>query len=451
MPTQLLAIARNALVESIRQPIFFILIAVSGVCQIFNNLLSTYSMGYSDSSEVSGDEKLFLDIGLSTILIALTLLASFIATAVLSREIEQKTALTVVSKPVARPLFVIGKYLGVAGAMGIATALMLLFFLLALQHGVMSRAMDKVDQPVLVFGFGSVALAMGIALWGNYFYGWMFTSSATLIMLPLVFVGWVVTLFMGPDWSHQGLVEDVHPQILLCCVAVGVSMLVLTAVAVCCSTRLGQVMTIVVCFGVFLFGLLSNHLVGRRAFVNDPMERIALVEVVRDTNGDLRDAGDSWRVTLVGDPREDFKVGDSFFYASDPSGATMAVPRHRKFEGDLSRPESVRAPETGPALTVETTSPSSRELTVENVGGLAVQRPPREGDYVFLESRRGSFIARLIWSVTPNMQFYWLVDAVTQTHAIPMRYMGKLLVYSLAQITALLSLGVILFQKREVG
>jgi polysaccharide pyruvyl transferase WcaK-like protein len=40
MFTQLLAIACNALVESVRQPIFFILIAVSGVAQVFNNLLS---------------------------------------------------------------------------------------------------------------------------------------------------------------------------------------------------------------------------------------------------------------------------------------------------------------------------------------------------------------------------------------------------------------------------
>ncbi|MBL0922283.1 MAG: ABC transporter permease [Phycisphaerales bacterium] len=451
MLTQLLAIARNALIESVRQPIFFILIMVSGVAQVFNNLLSTYSMGYSDSSEVSGDEKLFLDIGLSTILIALTLLAAFIATAVLSREIEQKTALTVVSKPVARPLFVIGKYLGVSAAMAIATGLMLLFFLLSLQHGVMSRAMDEVDQPVLVFGLGAVALSMGVALWGNYFYGWMFTSSATLIMLPLVFLAWVITLFMGPDWRFQGFMGDLRPQILLASVAVGISMLVLTAVAVCCSTRLGQVMTIVVCLGVFLFGLLSNHLVGRRAFVNDPIERIASAEAVVDENGDLSGAGDTWRITLGGDPRVDLTPGDSFFFASDPSGVDLVVPRHRRFAGDLSRPESLRSPESGPALVVTAVEDGSRTVTIVNAGGLAVRRVPVEGDYAFRSMERGSVIARLVWSVTPNMQFFWLVDAVTQTHAIPPSYLGKLALYSLSQITALLSIGVILFQKREVG
>lgn len=450
MLTQLLAIARNALVESVRQPIFFILIAVSGVCQVFNNLLSTYSMGYSDSSEVSGDEKLFLDIGLSTILICLTLLASFIATAVVSREIEQKTALTVVSKPVARPLFVLGKYVGVATAMAIATALMLLFFLMALQHGVMSRAMDSMDQPVLVLGFGAVAVSMLVALWGNYFYGWMFTSSATLLMLPLLFLAWFISIFLGPDWGFRGFMQDLRSQILMACFAVGVSMLVLTAVAVCCSTRLGQVMTIVVCFGVFLLGLLSNHLVGRRAFVNDPMERIATAEVLADANGDLRDAGDTWKVRLRGDPRVDFRVGDSFFFASNPSGVSMSVPRHNRFEGDLERGETIRAPETGPALVVSAAT-NSRELTILNAGGLPVRRPPQADDYVFRANERGSAIARVVWSVTPNMQFFWLVDAITQTHDIPGSYLGKLILYSMAQITALLSLAVILFQKREVG
>ncbi len=451
MLTQLLAIARNALVESVRQPIFFILIAVSGICQVFNNLLSTYSMGYSDSSEVSGDEKLFLDIGLSTILICLTLLAAFIATAVMSREIEQKTALTVVSKPVGRPLFVIGKYLGVAAAMAIATTLMLLFFLLALQHGVMSRAQDKLDQPVMFFGLGAIILSMGLALWGNYFYGWVFTSSATLIMLPLILLAWLITLFLGPDWRIQGFMGDLRPQIMLACFAVAMSMLVLTAVAVCCSTRLGQVMTIVVCFGVFLFGLLANHLVGRRAFVNEPLEQIIAVEPAFDPDTDLADANDSWRITLEDDPTDDFRPGDSFYYAPDPSGVRMLVPRHQAFGGDLARREDFVAPETGPALVVTEVSNGSRDLVVANAGGIAPQRPPIVYDFVFRESRQGNLLARIVWSVTPNMQFFWLVDAVTQTHPIPASYMGMLVPYSAGHIVALLALAVILFQKREVG
>ena len=78
-------------------------------------------------------------------------------------------------------------------------------------------------------------------------------------------------------WRPQPIGEDL-PQITIACFAVLLSMMVLTAVAVAASTRLGQVMTIVVCMGVFLFSLLSNHMVGRRAFDNPVVGRIASVE-----------------------------------------------------------------------------------------------------------------------------------------------------------------------------
>ena len=61
--------------------------------------------------------------------------AAFIATAALSREIERKTVLTVVSKPVPRPAVVIGKYLGASGALLTATVPMVIFLHIALRHG----------------------------------------------------------------------------------------------------------------------------------------------------------------------------------------------------------------------------------------------------------------------------------------------------------------------------
>ncbi len=456
MSSQLLAIARNTFVESVRQPIFFVLVGVSGILQVFNSLLSTYSMGYSDSAEVSGDDKLFLDIGLATVLFCATLLASFVATAVISREIEQKTALTVISKPVGRPLFVLGKYLGVAGAVGAAVALMLAFFLLALQHGVLSRASDSIDQPVLVLGLGSVVLAVAVATWGNYFYGWVFSSSAVFLMLPLVLLALAATLAFGPDWRvHHSVAEamtkEVKPTILTACAGVTLAMLVLTAVAVACSTRLGQVMTIVVCFGVFLFGLLSNHLIGRHAFRNSAAETIAVLEAQNDPDLDFRDAGDVWLMRLKGEPRTNFKVGDSVYYASDPSGVEMHVPRHERFTGDVNGVTDVNQPASGPAVFVRAVEGNGKDLIVVNAGGLAVTSRPYVGDYVFAGPTRVNWLARIVWGVAPNVQFFWLVDAVTQGHSVPLRYALLLVVYSACQIAALLSVAVFLFQKREVG
>lgn len=456
MPTTVLAIAKNAFIESVRQPVFFILVLVSGALQAFNNMLSTYSLGHTDTSEVSGDEKLFLDVGLATALVCGLLLACFIATAVISREIEEKTALTVISKPVGRTTFILGKFLGVSGAILAAVSLMLAYFLFALQHGVMSRALDHYDFPVLVFGVGTTALALGVAAWGNYFYGWAFTSAAVYLLLPLTIGGLFVSLAFGPDWKlhasvAQALAKEVKPTVLTACFAVMLALLVLTSVAIAASTRLGQVMTIVVCFGVFLFGLLSNHLVGRRAFQNSPVETVLIAEPRSDFNQDLRDRADEWAITLRGEPRVNLKPGDLFYFAEDPSGIAMVAPRQAPFAGDVNDDEAVRNPQSGPALVIRSAEANGRSLVIANAGGLALQRPPRPGDFVFAGPTKVNRLARLVWGVTPNVQFFWLVDAVTQGHTVPLRYATLLLGYTAAQIAAFLALAVFLFQTREVG
>ena len=87
MISQTLTIARNTFIEAVRQPIYFILIALSGVLTLLTTWTAAYSMDYSSSAEVSADNKLMLDINLATVFVAGMLLAAFLATAVLSKEI----------------------------------------------------------------------------------------------------------------------------------------------------------------------------------------------------------------------------------------------------------------------------------------------------------------------------------------------------------------------------
>ncbi|MCZ6543854.1 MAG: ABC transporter permease, partial [Planctomycetota bacterium] len=119
---QTLAIIRNTFFESIRQPIMLVVLVVATIALIFSNLLAGFTM--------EDDQRMMIDLGLSTIMLCGTLLAAFIATNVLNREIENRTVLTVISKPVSRPVFVLGKYLGVAGALALAMVYMSLVFLL---------------------------------------------------------------------------------------------------------------------------------------------------------------------------------------------------------------------------------------------------------------------------------------------------------------------------------
>ena len=116
---QLLAITRNTFFESIRQPVLLVVLVISTILVVLSNPFSAYTL--------QDDNKMFIDIGLSTIFMGGAILSAFIASNVLSREIDNRTVLTVVSKPVSRPIFVLGKFFGVAGAQ-ILALIFLAFF-----------------------------------------------------------------------------------------------------------------------------------------------------------------------------------------------------------------------------------------------------------------------------------------------------------------------------------
>lgn len=444
------AIARNTFLESIRQPIFFVLIAASAVFQVFNLLLSAYSMGYTEDTEVHGDDKLLLDMGLATVFVCATLLAAFIATSVLAREIDNKTALTVISKPVGRPLFILGKYLGVVGAILLATLCMTLFFLFVIRHEVMSTVRDPVDQPVVVFAGLAVLLSLGVGIWGNFFYGWVFSSTAVTLLAPLLTLAYVVTLAFDKEWALQPLATDFKPQVTLACLAVLLSMTVLAAIAIAASTRLGQVMTIVVCAGAFILGLMSNYLVGRFAFDNEPVGRIVEVEPEFDDTT-LAEPGDEAVVIIETPARAEFPPGSSFYYGPDPAGVRLAVPPHEPFPGDVDDPFALSDPAAPEALVVTRYEPLPRRFEIVNTGGLPVRRLPSEGDLVFTRPTDVNPAAVAAWAVVPNLQFFWLVDAITQGHDVPPRYVVLLLLYTGFQATGLLALATLLFQTRDVG
>ncbi len=255
MLEQILAIIRNTFFESVRQPIMLVVLVVAAILIILSNPLSAFTM--------EDDQRMLIDIGLSTVFAGGALLASFIATSVLTREIENKTALTVIAKPVSRPVFIIGKFLGVAGAMTIGTLLMSFIFLLVEQHSVLQTVRDPLHLPVIAFGTAAGVLGLGVGIWCNYFYGMAFTSTVICVTTPLAGLAYFFCLMFRPDFTPQPLSAAFKPDLWLALACVLTAILVLTAIAVAASTRLGQVLTLCVTVGVFLLGMLSDWLFGR--------------------------------------------------------------------------------------------------------------------------------------------------------------------------------------------
>ena len=259
MLSRLFAIAANTFLETIRQPIYGVILMVTALMFILNVGLAAFTL--------EDDDKLLLDLGLCTLLLAGLFLSAFSAAGVLTREIDNKTVLTVVSKPVSRPLLVLGKYFGLAAALAVALYLCVLMFLLTQRHGVLQMSTDPWDMPVIVFGFGAVLLTLGIAAFCNYFYGTEFASTAVGLAVPLLTAAVLLAGFWNRTWERQPYGEGLsNPNLYYATFLIMLAVMVLAAVALAASTRLSQVMTLLVCVLVTMIGLVSDYTLGQHAF-----------------------------------------------------------------------------------------------------------------------------------------------------------------------------------------
>lgn len=110
------AIARNTFREAIRDRILYGLLA-------FALLLIGSSVAIADLS-IGQQERLIKDIGLAAISLIGVLMAVFLGITLVSKEIERRTAYTILSKPIRRYHFVLGKYLGLAATVGVNVGIM---------------------------------------------------------------------------------------------------------------------------------------------------------------------------------------------------------------------------------------------------------------------------------------------------------------------------------------
>jgi ABC-type transport system involved in multi-copper enzyme maturation permease subunit len=255
---KLYAIALNTFVETIRQPIFGVVLIATLFLMILNVGLAAFTL--------DDDDKLLAELGLSTLLLSGLFLSSFAATSVLTREIENKTVLTVISKPVGRTLFLVGKYLGLVLALTLAYYICFLGFFFSVQHRVLQMSADPWHMPVLVFGLGGAIITCLIAGFRNFLHGKEFVTSALWLGVPLLTAGAVATCFLGREWQWQTFAQGFPgTELFVASFLVFCAVLVLAAIALAASTRVGQIMTLLICAGVLMVGLIVDYLLSELA------------------------------------------------------------------------------------------------------------------------------------------------------------------------------------------
>ncbi|HEY4310261.1 MAG TPA: hypothetical protein VGN12_12495 [Pirellulales bacterium] len=99
------AIAHTTAKEAWAQPLFWVTLAIGCVLLLIFPFVPYYTLGE--------DVKMIKDSGLALITVLSIILAVWTASVSVSEEIEGRTALTLLSKPVSRRQFILGKFLGV--------------------------------------------------------------------------------------------------------------------------------------------------------------------------------------------------------------------------------------------------------------------------------------------------------------------------------------------------
>jgi hypothetical protein len=227
--------------------------------------------------------------------------------------------------------------------------------------------------------------------------------------------------------------------------------LVLSAVAVAASTRLGPVMTILACLSVFVAALMSNFFLGRFVFVNQPLGMIENIADQKD--GDFIVDQGPMKVRINKPLPTTLKAGTPVYYSPSPNGfPLLSLQEYKPVTGNLDDINTLKGDRaSGPAIILMAVE--GQVVTMRNVGPapVLVVRSPERGDYVFTEPTKIRPLPLVAWGVVPNLQFFWLLDAVTQNREVPGSYLGLSAAYAGVQIVVFLCLAVILFQRRDVG
>jgi ABC-2 type transport system permease protein len=252
---QFATIATNAFMELVRQPIFLLLMTSSAVFEVF--LATPYYFAFGD------EPKLVKNSTLAVMLFAGLLGAVLSASASLAREIRSGTALAVLSKPVGRAMFLLAKYTGLAAALTLLTYVNMIATLLA------SRMAFDAYGSTDLFAVGVFALALVIAYvlggFSNFFLRRPFVSDAAFSLILMVTVAFVVINFYTKEGKSQPFATGVDWRMVPAAVLILFALWILAGIALACSTRLDVIPTLAICSALFLAGIMSDYLFGRRA------------------------------------------------------------------------------------------------------------------------------------------------------------------------------------------
>jgi hypothetical protein len=211
------AVALAAFREGVRQPMFWLLTGLATIIMLVMPFIPYFTFGE--------DLKMVKELGYDIIMLSSVVFGVLAASVSISEEIEGRTAITLMSKPVSRRQFLIGKFTGILLASLLMTALLSVVYFFVLWY---KPVLDKEPTPPpldVMYRVGLLESQIG--------------SVAT-------------SLLGGVAWWFSDALRASPGLILGFC-----QVMVLLAIAVALSTRLPMVVNLVICLVIFFLGHLT--------------------------------------------------------------------------------------------------------------------------------------------------------------------------------------------------
>ncbi|MGD2184131.1 ABC transporter permease [Lusitaniella coriacea LEGE 07167] len=173
-------IAANGFREVIRDRVLYVIVFFAIVMAIALRLLPEIS--------ATTEDKIVIDVGLGAIGALGALVAIFIGTGLINKEIEKRTVLILIPKPMSRAELIIGKHLGLVGVLLVLVAAMSGIYFLSLVWA--KVVFHPGSVPSILVSLLYLSIELGILVAAALAFG-VFTSSllATLMTFGIYLMG----------------------------------------------------------------------------------------------------------------------------------------------------------------------------------------------------------------------------------------------------------------------
>jgi len=245
-------IAYNAFMEVAQQPVYLLLMASSGFFCVFLSVVPYFGFG--------DDVQMVKTSTLAVMLVTGLFGAVLSASSSVAREIRSGTALAVLSKPVGRARFILGKYVGLSGALMLLLYTNLVACLLASRMAY--DAYGSADTfSFAIYCLGGLLTAFVAGGFLNYFLQVRFVITTVIAVVILTTA--MLAIILATEAETTGAGADprlVDWRLISASTLILFAVLILTALALACSTRLELLPTLAICSAVLFLGLMSDWL-----------------------------------------------------------------------------------------------------------------------------------------------------------------------------------------------